>query len=115
MTRAPAVDWSNAARADLETIEAVIARDSPVYARHVAGRIIETVDRLARFWESGRRVPEAPDLDAVREVVQQPYRIIYRANPDGFTVVTIVHGRGNARQRPSPPPAPDWSSGGHRR
>ena len=44
------------------------------------------------FPASGRRVPEAPSLD-VRELLEFPYRIIYRADGETIQVLAIVHGR----------------------
>lgn len=40
---------------------------------------------------SGRRVPEYDDED-IREIIQKPYRIIYRIKPNQIDVLAIIHG-----------------------
>ena len=43
------------------------------------------------FPRSGRMVPEyeAPDI---REVIERPYRIIYRIKADQIDILDVVHG-----------------------
>jgi len=40
---------------------------------------------------SGRKVPEY-ESDGIREVIEKPYRIIYRIKPDQIDVLAVVHG-----------------------
>jgi len=40
---------------------------------------------------SGRNVPEYLAED-VRELIEKPYRIIYRIKPDQIDVLAVVHG-----------------------
>jgi len=40
---------------------------------------------------SGRKVPEY-ESDEIREVIEKPYRIIYRIKPDQIDVLAVVHG-----------------------
>lgn len=70
------IEWSQPARDDLAQIHAHIAADSPRYARQFSERIIGAVRKLHEFPLIGRKVPEA-DLDNVRELIFQNYRIIY--------------------------------------
>jgi toxin ParE1/3/4 len=75
----------------LAAIQAFITQDSPHYAAVVISRLIAATDRLARFPESGRTVPEFDD-PSVREVIQRPYRIVYRlADRDQVHVLTVHH------------------------
>jgi toxin ParE1/3/4 len=47
--------------------------------------------RLKRFPESGRFLPEFPDLP-FREVIVQPYRFFCRVKGDAVWVVAVWHG-----------------------
>ena len=62
-------------------------------------RLTERSEQIASFPLSGRMVPEyeAPD---VREVIERPYRIIYRIKPDQIDILAVVHG---ARMLPPEP------------
>jgi toxin ParE1/3/4 len=72
----------------VEAIRDFIALDSPLYAGLVVQRIVASVERLAAFPESGRVVPELARAD-VREVIQPPFRIVYRNRGDLVEVVTV--------------------------
>ena len=83
--------WTDQARADLAAIRAFIEQDSPHYASVVVSRVIAATGRLAQFPESGRAVPEFENPH-VREVVQPPYRIVYRlVGSDEVHVLTVHH------------------------
>ncbi|MBZ5560392.1 MAG: type II toxin-antitoxin system RelE/ParE family toxin [Acidobacteriia bacterium] len=43
----------------------------------IVSRLVAATDRLVPFPESGRAVPEFDD-PLVREIVDRPYRIVYR-------------------------------------
>jgi len=43
---------------------------------------------------SGRRVPEF-DMDQIREVIEQPYRIIYYIKPHQIDVIAVIHDARN--------------------
>lgn len=94
MTR---VVWARPALEDVQEIRTYIARDSPRYARRVAERLFATVDRLHRHPLSGRVVPELGQ-PTVREVIEPPYRIVYRVRAETLEVVAVVH---SARQFPA--------------
>jgi toxin ParE1/3/4 len=63
------------------------------------------VERLAILPRSGRTVPEAGHQDAIREVLYQGYRLIYRILDDQqlVQIVTVLHGA-----RDLAPMAPPW-------
>lgn len=82
------VTWSPAALRDLESIRAYIQLDSTTYAELVVRRIVAAVERLAQFPESGRIVPELQMLN-VREVIQRPFRIVYRVRPGEVEIATV--------------------------
>ena len=85
------VMWAPAALADVEAIAQYIARDSADNAALFVARLMEATDRLARFPESGRIIPEIGDA-ACREVMVTPYRIMYRLETDQVWITGIVHG-----------------------
>ena len=83
--------WTDQARGDLAAIREFVSRDSAHYADIVVARLIAAVDRIARFPESGRVVPEFADA-SLREVIWRPYRIVYRlVGPDRIHIVTVHH------------------------
>ena len=69
--------WSERAIADMENIYDYIANDSTVYAQLNTETIIKSVERLKRFPESGRHLPEFSKLPH-REVIVGNYRVVYR-------------------------------------
>jgi len=83
--------WSPDAAADLEDICDYIAKDSEHYARVFAQEVINAIERLLLFPESGRIVPEYNQKD-MREIIFQNYRIVYRIKSDAVEIVTITHG-----------------------
>jgi len=69
---------------------AYIAADDPAAARRLRDRAEESLSRLVAFLESGRVLPEFPDLP-FREVVVAPYRFFYRVKDDAVWVVAAWH------------------------
>ncbi len=88
----PEVLWSPTAKAHLLAIQDFIASTSVAYADRVSASIVDRVAQLRRFPESGRVVPEF-GVDEVREMVEPPYRIMYRIETSRVVVLAIVHGR----------------------
>ena len=80
--------WSPQALRDIESIRAYIAEDSPRVAELVVGRIVKTVERLRIFPESGRKVPERDD-PKIREVIESPYRVVYRVRAGTVEIATV--------------------------
>jgi addiction module RelE/StbE family toxin len=91
------IRWTDQAIADLAAIRAFIQQDSPHYASVVVARLIRAVARLRDFPQSGRVVPEF-ERSAVREIVERPYRIIYRLVRDDE--VHILTGHHAAKRLP---------------
>jgi len=86
------VRWAERARDDIREIYDFIARDSPRAAEALVERVLHSTERLASFPESGRTVPEFPDL-GYRELLVGSYRIWYRIENATVWIVTVVHGR----------------------
>jgi len=43
------------------------------------------------FPMSGRKVPEY-ELENIREIIEKPYRIIYRIRKDRIDILAVMHG-----------------------
>lgn len=86
------VVWSPLAIDRVAEIAAWIAEDRPSAAEGVATNLLAAAARLADFPESGRPVPEIGQSD-VREIIEKPYRIIYRVRPDVVEILTVRHSR----------------------
>ena len=68
-----------------------IRRENPVAAQRFRARAEEILRRLQRFPDSGRIVPEFPELP-YREVIIRPYRFFYRVRDPVVWVVAVWHG-----------------------
>ena len=82
------VIWSPQALLDLQSIREYVSNDSPRYADLVVHRLVGAVERLESFPQSGRVVPERND-QAIREIIERPYRIVYRLRPGLVEIVTV--------------------------
>ncbi len=80
--------WTTQAVEDVEAIWKFIANDSDAYADLVVARLLESVERLEDFPRSGRIVPELSDPH-VREVIEAPYRIVYRVLDETVEILTV--------------------------
>lgn len=85
------VFWTSNALAHLVAIFEYISRDSSFYAQKMADRLTKRSQQAGQFPMSGRAVPEY-DLDDVRELIERPYRIIYRIRRDRIEVLAVIHG-----------------------
>ena len=85
------VRWTPQAADDLDAIAEFIARDSPHFASLFVADILQTVERLIDFPESGRIVPEIGNK-SIREVILGSYRIIYRRHNEAVEILTVYHG-----------------------
>ena len=73
--------WTENALKHLLDIYEYISQNSPTYATRMVDRLTRRSEQIANFPMSGREVPEYEAKD-IREVIEKPYRIIYRVNPD---------------------------------
>lgn len=73
------VIWSDEAIADLRDVVTRIARDNRAAAEAMGLAIFERTRILADFPQAGRVVPEERD-PSVREIIVEPYRVIYELN-----------------------------------
>lgn len=86
------VHWTERAKARLRRIAEHIEAQRPMSVEPTITRIVERSWRLEDLPHAGRAVPEyaQPDL---REVLERPYRIIYRVGADRIDVITVMHYR----------------------
>lgn len=86
------VHWTDRAKARLRHIHDYIAEDSAKTALKVVDRMTARSKQIAELPYSGRRVREYSDND-IRELLEAPYRIIYKIKPDQIDVLTVMHYR----------------------
>lgn len=79
------------ARAQFLAALAHIRRDRPSAARSFRETAERQLRRLQDFPESGRVIPEFPDV-AYRELIVPPYRFFYRVKGGTIWVVGVWHG-----------------------
>ena len=84
------VHWTNTALAHLLSIYEYVAQNSPVYADRVVDRLTRRSEQIGTFPRSGRRVPEY-DREDLREVIEKPYRIVYRIREEQVDVLAVFH------------------------
>ena len=85
------VHWTENAIGHLVNIYEYIAINSPTYGRRMVDRIPRRSEQIAEQPLSGRKVPEYESED-IRELIETPYRIIYRIKPDQIDVLAVIHG-----------------------
>ena len=85
------VHWTDNALKHLLDIYEYISQNSPFYAERMVDRLTKRSEQIARFPMSGHNVPEYSAED-IREIIEKPYRIIYRIKPDQIDVLAVVHG-----------------------
>ena len=87
-----ALRWSEHAVAQLAAVAEYVSLSSPVYAEQLVDRIARRLDQAREFPESGRVVPEFARGE-IRELIESPYRLVYRVRPDAIEVLSVLHGR----------------------
>ena len=85
------IAWSPLADTQVDEAVAYIALDNPTAALEWLRRLLERVDSLATFPDSGRVVPELR-RDDIREIIVSPYRVMYRRSDDLIEIAAIRHG-----------------------
>lgn len=87
--------WALEAQGDFKDIIAFVAADSQVNARRVAERIDRAASGLRQLPSRGRRLPPLPAAVSVelRELIVEPWLLLYRVEKDAVTVLGLVDGR----------------------
>ena len=87
-----ALRWTEQAIGHLGAIAEYISLSSPIYADGMIERLVARLQLACEHPLSGRHVAEYAD-PAVRELIEPPYRLIYRVRADSIDVLAIVHSR----------------------
>lgn len=85
------IRFTPSARSQFLSALAHIRRDNPPAALRLRRRAEAVLKRLARFPDSGRSIPEFPELPH-REVIITPYRLFYRVKGGTVWIVAVWHG-----------------------
>ena len=82
--------WAPRAFTDFENLLDYIARSEPATAGRFGQKVLDRIEKLADFPDSGSLVPEDETL-TYHEVYQGPYRIIFRHSESHIVIVAIHH------------------------
>ena len=85
------IRFTPTARADFLAAIEYIRKDKSGAAVQFRRKAEKALRRLNRFPDSGRKLPEFPDLP-FREVVVPPYRFFYRVEQKTVWIVAVWHG-----------------------
>ena len=91
--------WTARARTRLAELHDYIAQDSKPRALAMVERILDRTETLLVAPHSGIRLQSFID-DEVRELLERPYRIIYRVSATGIGIMTVKHYRQRLIDRP---------------
>lgn len=78
--------WTEPALDDLDALAGFIALDNPAAAGRLVRKVVECVERLEAFPNSGRKPQELPGT-LYREIVVPPCRVFYRVSGNTIFVV----------------------------
>ncbi len=85
--------WTGPALVDLRSVRDDVATEGkPAAAKRLAKKIRDSVLRLQVHPRSGRPVPEFPGA-GYREVIVNPYRVVYELAENRVVVLRVWHGR----------------------
>ncbi len=82
------IKWTTKSLKDLKAINDFISLDSKFYATRFINRLIQRVEQLVLFPDSGRIVPEKNNPE-IRELIEGNYRIFYRQQKKHITILRI--------------------------
>ncbi|SFV69632.1 Death on curing protein, Doc toxin [hydrothermal vent metagenome] len=100
MSKIYKVKWTSNAKKDLLNIVDYIKEDSLSVARKVYGQIKEKAQSSNFFPLRGRVVPELQKegITIYRELIVQPYRIMYKIEDDTVYIMAIFDSRQNVEE-----------------
>ena len=85
------IRFTPTARAEFLAAIEYNGKDKPGAAVQFRRKAEKALRRLSKFPDSGRKLPEFPDLP-FREVVVPPYRFFYRVEQKTMWIVAVWHG-----------------------
>ena len=86
------VIWAPLAREQVAEAFAFISAQRPSAALRWFDEVVERAGSLSSFPDLGRMMPEAGRPE-VREVIVDPYRVVYRRDPDIIVILGVFHSR----------------------
>lgn len=86
------IEWSPLSLQRTNEISEYIAQDNIDAAIKWIKSIIDAVEKLNNFPESGRKVPKI-DRSNIREILVKNNRIIYRLQDNKISILTVRHGK----------------------
>ena len=91
------VIWSDIAADDLNKIIDYIIADSVNNALHVFNKIRDKCSKLYSYPNRGRIVPELEEYGILlyRELIIEPWRVIYRVSGKSVYVLSVIDSRQN--------------------
>jgi len=93
------VTWTARARTRLAELHDYIAQDSKPRALAMVERILDRAEMLLLAPHRGARLQAFGD-DEVRELLERPYRIIFRVSATRIEILTVKHYRQRLIDRP---------------
>ena len=93
------VNVNKTAKDDLREIIKYISKNNPMNATNVLKRIEDRINSLERFPERGGYVPELLkyNIKEYRQLIESPWRMIYRINGNIVNVLLIIDSRRNTQ------------------
>lgn len=89
--------WTEPALSDLDAIADYIALDKPEAARRLVRRVLESVEQLADFPESGSW-PLELDTKRYRQIVEPPCRVFYRHDGERVYILHVLRSEMRLRR-----------------
>jgi len=93
------VNVNKTAKNDLREIIRFISKNNPMNALNVLKRIEERINSLKQFPERGSYVPELlkNNIKDYRQLIESPWRIIYKIDKNIVNVLMIIDSRRNTQ------------------
>jgi plasmid stabilization system protein ParE len=86
------VTWAPLAEEQVAEAFAYIAVERPAAALRWFECVVTATESLSELPDQGRMVPEA-QRQSVRELLVEPYRVVYFRGDDGLSILTVQHER----------------------
>jgi plasmid stabilization system protein ParE len=98
------VRWSLSAENALDEAIAFVFSESPNTAKRLLEEVLTATASLSTLSDRGSQVPEVDD-PGIRQLLCNPYRIIYRVDDEEVVILALLHqrqdvGRWGRKQRP---------------
>lgn len=90
--------WTEPTLNDLDTIADYIALDNPEAARDLVLRVVQHVEQLVKYPESGSR-PRELRGSRYRQIVDLPCRVFYRYDGQRVFILHVMRGERRLQER----------------